>query len=60
MFEPGMTTLIISNEKMNKINKIVKSLEDAGLLRKSAKKTIENNAKEQKFISQHVTRYIRC
>ena len=27
-----MTTLITSNEKMNKINKIVKSLEDAGLL----------------------------
>ena len=55
-----MTTLITSNEKMNKINKIVKSLEDAGLLIKSASKTIENNAKEQKFISQHVTWYIRC
>ena len=32
MFESGVTTLIISNEEMNNIMKIVKSLEEFGLL----------------------------
>ena len=32
IFGPGMTTLIISNEEMNAIMKIVMSLEDAGRL----------------------------
>ena len=32
MFGSGMTTLIISNEEMSDILKIVKSLEESGLL----------------------------
>ena len=48
MFGPGFTTLIIFNEEMNDIIKIVKSLEDSGLLVKSVSKTIKNEAKEQK------------
>ena len=32
MFGPGMATLIISNEEINDIMKIVKSLEESGLL----------------------------
>ena len=32
MFESGVATLIISNEEMNNIMKIVKSLEEFGLL----------------------------
>ena len=43
-----MTTLIISNEEINDIMKIIKSLEDAGLLIKVVSETIENEAKEQK------------
>ena len=43
-----MTTLIISNEEMNDILKIVKSLEESGLLIKGVSKTIQNEAKEQK------------
>ena len=42
------TTLIISNEEMNDILKIVKSLEESGLLIKGIRKTIKNEAKEQK------------
>ena len=42
------TTLIISNEEMNAIMKIVKSLEESGLLIKSVSETIKNEAKEQK------------
>ena len=43
-----MTTRIISNEEMDDITKIVKSLEDAGLLIKIVCETIENEGKEQK------------
>ena len=42
------TTLIISNEKINGIMKIVKSLEESGLLIKGASQTIKNEAKEEK------------
>ena len=38
---PKRTTLIISNKEMN-IMKIVKSLEDSGLLIKGVSKTIKN------------------
>ena len=48
MFESGMTTLIISNDVMNDVMKIVKSLEESGLLIKDVSKTIKNEAKEQK------------
>ena len=42
------TILIISNEEIEYIMKIVKSLEDCCLLRKGVKGTIQNKAKEQK------------
>ena len=41
MFGSGFTTLIISNEEMNDIMKIVKSLEELGLLIKSVKKQLK-------------------
>ena len=41
-------TLIVSNDEMKNIIKIVKSLEDSGLLLKWDSKTIQNEAKEQK------------
>ena len=44
------TTLIISNEEMNGIMKIVKSLEESGLLIKDASETIKNEAKEKKGV----------
>ena len=44
----GNTTLIISNEEMNDIMKIVQALEDSNILLKGVTKTIENEAKEQK------------
>ena len=37
-----MTTLIISNDKINDIIKIVKSLEDSGLLIKGVTETVQN------------------
>ena len=43
-----MTRLIISNEEMDDIMNMVKSLGDAGLLLKDVSKTIKNKAKEQK------------
>ena len=48
MFRSGITALIISDEEMNDIMKIVKSLEGSGLLTKGVSKTIKNEAKEQK------------
>ena len=48
MFGCGTTTLIISNEKMNDIMKIIKSLEESGLLIKGVSQTIKNEVKEQK------------
>ena len=48
MFGSGNTTLIISNEEMNDIMKIIKSLEESELLVKGVSETIENEAKIQK------------
>ena len=42
------TTLIISNEEINDIIKIVKSHEDSGLLLKEVTETVQNEVKEQK------------
>ena len=42
------TTLIISNNEMDDILKIVKSLEDSGVLLKGVSETIQNEAKEQR------------
>ena len=49
----GTTTLIISNEEMNDIMKIVQALEDSNILLKGVTKTVQNEVKEQKvgFIS---------
>ena len=43
-----MTALIISNEEMENIMKVVKSLEESDLLIEGISKTIENEAKELK------------
>ena len=43
----GNTTLIISNEEMNDIMKIIQALEDSNILLKGATKT-KNKTKEQK------------
>ena len=45
-----MAALIISNEEMDGIIKIVKSIGDSGLFKKqSVTKTTKNDAKEQKY-----------
>ena len=44
----GLTTLIISNEKMNEIMEIIQALEDSNILLKRATKTIKNDINEQK------------
>ena len=44
----GITALLISNEEKEDIMKIVKSLEESGLLIKVISETIKNEAKEQK------------
>ena len=44
----NMTTLIISNDEIEDIIKIVKSLEDSGLLLKRVTETVQNEVKEQK------------
>ena len=41
--------LIISNDEMDHILKIVKSLEDSGVLLKGVNETIQNEAKEQRI-----------
>ena len=43
-----MTTLIISNDEIGDIIKIVKYLEDFGLLLKGVTETVQNEVKEQK------------
>ena len=62
IFGWGMTALIISNEEMENIMKVVKSLEESDLLIEGISKTIENEAKEfkkkKKLISSNVIRYI--
>ena len=44
----GLSTLIISNEKMNEIMEIIQALEDSNILLKRATKTIKNDINEQK------------
>ena len=45
MFRSGNTTLIVSNDKMNDITKIIKSFEESSLLIKGVSETIKNEAK---------------
>ena len=55
----NMTTLIISNNEIEDIIKIVKSLEDSALLLKGVTETVQNQVKEHKRrISLYVIRYI--
>ena len=42
----GNTTLIISNEEMNDIMKIIQALENSSILIKGVTKTIKNETKE--------------
>ena len=44
----GTTTLIISNDEMDDILKIVKSLENSGVVLKGVSETIQHEAKEQR------------
>ena len=44
----GNTTLIISNDEMENIIKVIRSLEDFGLSLKGVSESIQNEAKEQK------------
>ena len=44
----GSTTLTISNEEMKDIMKIIKSLEESGLLIKGITETIKNETKDKK------------
>ena len=53
-------TLIISNNEIEDLIKIVKSLEDSGLLLKGVTETVQNEVKEQKVGFISVIRYIRC
>ena len=48
MFGSGFTPLITSNEEMEDIMKIIKSLEDSGLLIKGVGETIQNEAENKK------------
>ena len=60
-FTSRKTTLIISNEEINGIMKIVESLEESGLLIKGVSERIKNEAKEEKrWISQYIIRNIMC
>ena len=43
----GTTALTLSNEEMEDIRKVVKSLEKSGLLIKGVNETITNEAKEK-------------
>ena len=55
MFESDNTTLIIYNEEMNDIMKIVKLLEESGLLIKDISETMK-----QRRISWNVITYFWC
>ena len=54
MFGSGNTTLIISNEEMNDIMKIVKSFEESSLSIKGVSETIKNTQKKKRGISRNV------
>ena len=48
MLRSGATTLINSNDEMDDILKIAKSLENSGVLLKGVSETIQHEAKEQR------------
>ena len=47
IYSSGATTLIISNEEINDIMKVVQALEDSNILLKGVTKAIKNETKEQ-------------
>ena len=47
MLRSGTTTLIISNDEMNDIIKIIKSLEDSGVILKGVSETIQTKLKNK-------------
>ena len=56
----GTTTLIISNEEMNDIIKVVQALEDTNILLKGVTKTIKNETNiVRRRVFKHVIRYFR-
>ena len=62
IYGSGMTKLIFSNEQLNDIIKIVKSLKDSGLLIKGVSETVANEVKEQKrgflgYVISHIRRW---
>ena len=50
IYGSGTTTLVISNEKMNDIMKIVQALENSDILLKDVTKIIKNRTKEQEGV----------
>ena len=48
MYGSGTATLIISNDEMDDIIKIIEALENSGVLLEGGTKTIQNEAKEQR------------
>ena len=60
MFGSGKTALIISNEEMNDILKVIKSLEESNLLIKDVSQAIKNETKEQKRGFLGMFSQLRC
>ena len=56
----GTTNLIISNEQMNDIMKIIQALEDYNILLKGVSRTIKNETKEQKGGFWSISKYFLC
>ena len=56
----GTVTLIISNEEMNDIMKIVQALEDSNVLLKEITKTIENEIKKTRRIFRNLIGTLRA
>ena len=55
IYGPGTTALLISNDE-KEIMKIVKSLEEPGLLIKGISETVGNEAKQKRWISSNIIR----
>ena len=61
VFGSVMTILLISDEEMNDITKIIKSLKQSGLLITGVSEAVKKEAKKVKrYIYWHVIRCIRC
>ena len=60
MFGSGTTTLVFSNEDLNDIMKIIKSIEESGLLIKGLAKQLKMKQKNKNVDLQYVIMCIRC